>query len=215
MRFTQLSSLNPKSRSMPASVVSDFERWSKLSHPGGWRGEERPSRPTSRPIDVMVIAQSFMDGPESFWDLRCPILQCGCFQKIGGRGCCDECARNATSVEQLRERRCRLTCPYFVFSTEHPRGHFRQERAGLIERSAGRQDRARPASSADCARFSATQRNLVDQTSALIRSGSQLNDESVAMGPGRVKTLRSITAPGILRLVVTLRAKICKNSSSA
>jgi hypothetical protein len=34
-------------------------------------------------------------------------------------------------------------------------------------------------------------------------------------GPGRVKTLRGITAPGILRLVVTLRAKKCKNSSSA
>src|SRR5580698_10311748 len=28
--------------------------------------------------------------------------------------------------------------------------------------------------------------------------------------PGRVKTLRGITAPGILRLVVTLRAKKCK-----
>ena len=121
------SSLNPKSRSMSASVVSDFERWSKLSHPGGWRGEERPSRPTSRPIDVMVIAQSFMDVPESFWDLRCT-LQCGCFQKIGGRGGCDERARNATSVEQLRERRCGLTCPYFVFSMEHPRGHCRPGR---------------------------------------------------------------------------------------
>jgi hypothetical protein len=36
-----------------------------------------------------------------------------------------------------------------------------------------------------------------------------------AIGPGRVKTLRGITAPGILRLVVTLRAKKCKNSSSA
>jgi hypothetical protein len=34
-------------------------------------------------------------------------------------------------------------------------------------------------------------------------------------GPGRVKTLRGITAPGILRLVVTLRAKKRKNSSSA
>ena len=33
--------------------------------------------------------------------------------------------------------------------------------------------------------------------------------------PGRVKTLRGITAPGILRLVVTLRARKCKNSSSA
>jgi hypothetical protein len=30
-----------------------------------------------------------------------------------------------------------------------------------------------------------------------------------AVGPGRVKTLRGITAPGILRLVVTLRAKKC------
>jgi hypothetical protein len=29
----------------------------------------------------------------------------------------------------------------------------------------------------------------------------------VAIDPGRVKTLRGITAPGILRLVVTLRAK--------
>jgi hypothetical protein len=36
-----------------------------------------------------------------------------------------------------------------------------------------------------------------------------------AMPPGRVKTLRGITAPGILRLVVTLRAKKCKKSSSA
>ena len=35
-----------------------------------------------------------------------------------------------------------------------------------------------------------------------------------AVEPGRVKTLRGITAPGILRLVVTLRAKKCKNSSS-
>jgi hypothetical protein len=33
--------------------------------------------------------------------------------------------------------------------------------------------------------------------------------------PGRVKTLRGITVPGILRLVVTLRAKKCKNSSAA
>jgi hypothetical protein len=33
--------------------------------------------------------------------------------------------------------------------------------------------------------------------------------------PGRVETLRGISAPGILRLVVTLRAKKCKNSSSA
>ena len=31
----------------------------------------------------------------------------------------------------------------------------------------------------------------------------------------RVKTLRGITAPGILRLMVMLRAKKCKNSSSA
>ena len=33
-----------------------------------WRlaGEEPPSRPTSRPIDVMVIAQSFMDVSERF-----------------------------------------------------------------------------------------------------------------------------------------------------
>ena len=37
----------------------------------------------------------------------------------------------------------------------------------------------------------------------------------VVNDPGRVKTLRGITAPGILRLVVTLRAKKCKNSSSA
>ena len=35
-----------------------------------------------------------------------------------------------------------------------------------------------------------------------------------AQGPGCVKTLRGITAPGILRLVVTLRAKKRKNSSS-
>jgi len=31
-----------------------------------------------------------------------------------------------------------------------------------------------------------------------------------AIGPGRVKTLRGITAPRILRLVVTLRAKNAK-----
>ena len=37
----------------------------------------------------------------------------------------------------------------------------------------------------------------------------------VVKGPGRVKTLHGITAPAILRLVVTLRAKKCKNSSSA
>jgi class 3 adenylate cyclase len=35
------------------------------------------------------------------------------------------------------------------------------------------------------------------------------------LDPGRVKTLRGITVPGILRLVVTLRAKKCKKSSSA
>ena len=38
---------------------------------------------------------------------------------------------------------------------------------------------------------------------------------AVEIDPGRVKTLRGITAPGILRLVVTLRAKKCKNSSAA
>src|SRR5262249_27228908 len=32
---------------------------------------------------------------------------------------------------------------------------------------------------------------------------------------GCVKTLRGMTAPGILRLVVTFRAKICRNLSSA
>jgi hypothetical protein len=42
-----------------------------------------------------------------------------------------------------------------------------------------------------------------------IREAVSFND------PGRVKTLRGITAPGILRLVVTLRAKKCKNSFSA
>ena len=36
-----------------------------------------------------------------------------------------------------------------------------------------------------------------------------------AAGPGCVKTLRGITAPEILRLAVTLRAKKRKNSSSA
>jgi hypothetical protein len=36
-----------------------------------------------------------------------------------------------------------------------------------------------------------------------------------ASDPGCVKTVRGITAPGILRLVVTLRAKKRKNSSSA
>ena len=39
------------------------------------------------------------------------ILQCGCLQKIGGRGGGDQCARSAIGVEQLRARRCRLTCP--------------------------------------------------------------------------------------------------------
>jgi hypothetical protein len=39
--------------------------------------------------------------------------------------------------------------------------------------------------------------------------------DPLANDPGRVKTLRGITVPGILRLVVTLRAKKCKNSSSA
>jgi hypothetical protein len=39
--------------------------------------------------------------------------------------------------------------------------------------------------------------------------------ELVAFDPGCVKTPRSITAPGILRLAVTLRAKKRKNSSSA
>jgi hypothetical protein len=38
---------------------------------------------------------------------------------------------------------------------------------------------------------------------------------SPEMAPGRVKTLRGIIAPGILRLVVKLRAKKCKKSSSA
>src|SRR5215472_10540279 len=33
--------------------------------------------------------------------------------------------------------------------------------------------------------------------------------------PGCVKTLRGMTAPGILRLVVTFRAKKCRNLSSA
>ena len=32
---------------------------------------------------------------------------------------------------------------------------------------------------------------------------------------GCVKTLRGMTAPGILRLVVTFRSKICRNLSSA
>jgi hypothetical protein len=36
-----------------------------------------------------------------------------------------------------------------------------------------------------------------------------------AFDPGCVKTLRGMTAPEILRLVVTLRAKKCKNSSFA
>ena len=35
------------------------------------------------------------------------------------------------------------------------------------------------------------------------------------MGLGCVKTLRGMTAPGILRLVVTFRAKKCRNLSSA
>jgi hypothetical protein len=38
---------------------------------------------------------------------------------------------------------------------------------------------------------------------------------SSACGPGCVKALRCMTAPGVLRLVVTLRAKKRKNSSSA
>jgi hypothetical protein len=36
-----------------------------------------------------------------------------------------------------------------------------------------------------------------------------------AQGLGCVKTLRGMTAPGILRLVVTSRAKKCRNLSSA
>ena len=35
------------------------------------------------------------------------------------------------------------------------------------------------------------------------------------MGLGCVKTLRGMTAPGILMLVVTFRAKKCRNLSSA
>jgi hypothetical protein len=45
--------------------------------------------------------------------------------------------------------------------------------------------------------------------------GLAFPEAAAAPAPGRVKTLRGITAPGILRLVVTLRAKKCKNSSSA
>ena len=66
MRSKRLSSLNAKSRLMPASVASDFGRCSRHWHLGGHRGEEGPSHPTSRPIDVMAIAQSFMDVLESF-----------------------------------------------------------------------------------------------------------------------------------------------------
>jgi hypothetical protein len=49
-----------------------------------------------------------------------------------------------------------------------------------------------------------------------LRAGGGIRvHEFCCIDPGRVKTLRGITAPGILRLVVTLRAKKCKNSSSA
>jgi hypothetical protein len=42
-----------------------------------------------------------------------------------------------------------------------------------------------------------------------------LNASFSPFDPGYVKTLRGMTAPEILRLVVTLRAKKCKNSSFA
>jgi hypothetical protein len=47
-------------------------------------------------------------------------------------------------------------------------------------------------------------------------SGHQINVVvAAAHGPGCVETLRGMTAPGVLRLVVTLTAKKLKNSSSA
>jgi hypothetical protein len=41
----------------------------------------------------------------------------------------------------------------------------------------------------------------------ILRALSCTNAAPTTQVPGRVKTLRGITAPGILRLVVTLRAK--------
>src|SRR5262249_26297483 len=47
------------------------------------------------------------------------------------------------------------------------------------------------------------------------RQLSSSRSRASALGLGCVKTLRGMTAPGILRLVVTFRAKICRNLSSA
>jgi hypothetical protein len=55
---------------------------------------------------------------------------------------------------------------------------------------------------------------IVACTGAIVIASENSNPEA-ALVPGCVKTLRGITAPGILRLVVTLRAKKRKNSSSA
>jgi hypothetical protein len=49
----------------------------------------------------------------------------------------------------------------------------------------------------------------------LVEADMRAWKECAAFDPGCVKTLRGIPAPRILRLVVTLRAKKCKNSSAA
>src|SRR5258708_16059207 len=56
--------------------------------------------------------------------------------------------------------------------------------------------------------------HLIDPRKAL-PPGPKLAVRMSAMGPGCVKTLRGITAPRILRLVITLKAKKRKNSSFA
>ena len=50
-----------------------------------------------------------------------------------------------------------------------------------------------------------------------LKGGGRLRSEATQSGGGLgcVKTLRGMTAPGILRLVVTFRAKKCRNLSSA
>ena len=44
---------------------------------------------------------------------------------------------------------------------------------------------------------------------------SKITARRSEMGLGCVKTLRGMTAPGILRLVIAFRAKKCRNLSSA
>src|SRR6516165_10901820 len=55
---------------------------------------------------------------------------------------------------------------------------------------------------------------LAKKRTMLLRCGISIRLTS-AQGPGCVKTLRGMTAPGMLRLAVTFRAKKCRNLSSA